>query len=96
MNYLQLYIGAFKEILNFKGRDTRTAFWSFVIISFIVNLILVKISAAVAGIYGLVALIAGIMLSIRRARDAGNVLLALTLIVVPVGVIVLGLLPSKR
>ena len=95
MNFLQLYIDAFKRILDFKGRSDRTAFWSFVIISFLIALLLAKILPVLSVIYGIVSLVAMIMLGIRRARDAGNVLLALTLIVLPLGIIVLGVLPRK-
>ena len=95
MNYLQLYIDAFKKIIDFKGKSDRTAFWSFVIISFIVSFILSAISATVAGIYGLVALVAGIMLCIRRGRDAGTPLWALLVLIPVVGGIILGLLPRK-
>ena len=96
MKFLQLYIDAFKQILDFKGKSDRTAFWSFVIISIIVSVVLLPLIPFIAGIYGIVATVAGIMLSIRRARDAGNVLLALTIIIPILGLIVLGLLPSKR
>ncbi|MBQ4472522.1 MAG: DUF805 domain-containing protein [Alphaproteobacteria bacterium] len=95
MNYLQLYIDAFKQILDFKGRSDRTAFWSFAIISFIVSLILAAVFAPAAGIYNLVALVAGIMLSIRRGRDAGTPLWALLLLIPVVGPIILGILPRK-
>ncbi len=95
MNYLQLYISAFKQIINFQGRSDRPTFWSFVIISLIVSFILSAISATVAGIYGLVALVAGIMLCIRRGRDAGNPLWALLVFIPVVGWIILGVLPRK-
>ena len=95
MEYLQLYIDAFKRIIDFKGRSTRTAFWSFVIISAIVSLILSKFIIALAGIYALAALVAGIMLAIRRARDAGNALLALLILIPVLGPIILGILPTK-
>ena len=95
MNFLTLYVDAFKRILDFKGKSDRTAFWSFVIISFLITLLLAKVLPVASGIYGIAALVAGIMLGIRRARDAGNVLLALTMIIPPLGLIVLGLLPRK-
>lgn len=95
MNFLQLYIGAFKQILDFKGKSDRTAYWAFAIISFIVSLILSAIFAPAAGIYNLVALIAGIMLCIRRGRDAGNPLWALLILIPVVGWIILGILPRK-
>ena len=95
MNFLTLFIDAFKRILDFKGRSDRTSFWSFVIISFLVSLLLAKFLPIAAGIYGLVSLVAGIMLCIRRGRDAGTPLLALTMIIPPLGLIVLGVLPRK-
>lgn len=96
MQFLTLYIDAFKQILNFKGKSSRTAFLSFIIISAIVLMVLEKFLPAAAGIYGIVALVALIMLVIRRARDAGNVLLALAMIIPPLGVLLLGLLPSHK
>ena len=96
MKYFQLYINTFKQILDFKGSSDRTTFWSFVIISFIVGFILSAVLPALAGIYGLVALVASIMLCIRRGRDAGNPLLALIALIPVVGGIILGVLPSKK
>ncbi len=96
MNFLQLYIDAFKKFFAFKGKETRTAFWAFVVVSFLVSLLLTAVFPSIAGIYALVALIPSIMLSIRRARDAGCAWLALTIIIPIVGLLVLGLLPSKR
>ena len=97
MKFLQLYIDAFKQFLDYKGKSTRTAFWSFVIISAIVSVLLTAIVPTVANIYALVALIPSIMLCIRRARDTGYTpFLALVALIPLVGVLVLGLLPSKR
>ena len=96
MKYLQLYLDAFRKFFAFKGRENRTAFWSFVLISTLVSLLLGAIFPAVIGIYSLVVLIPSIMLSIRRARDAGCAWLALTIIVPILGLLVLGLLPSKK
>ena len=96
MNYLNLYIDAFKKFLDFKGKEHRTAFWSFVLISALISLLLSAILPAIAGIYGLVTLIPGIMLCIRRGRDAGTPWLALTLLIPILAVIVLGILPSKK
>lgn len=95
MNFLQLYIDAFKRIPDFSGKSDRTAYWSFVIISTIVSMILSAISVTVAGVYGIVALVAGIMLFIRRGRDIGNPLWALLVLIPVVGWIILGLLPRK-
>ena len=96
MNFLQLYLNAFKQIVDFKGTSDRTSDWAFAIISFIVSLILSAIFAPAAGVYNLVALIAGIMLCIRRGRDAGNPLLALIILIPLIGAIILGVLPSKK
>ena len=97
MNFLQLYIDAFKHFLDFKGKSTRTAFWSFVIISVLVSILLTAILPAIATLYSLVALIPSIMLCIRRARDTGYTpFLALVILIPVLGVLVLGLLPSKK
>ncbi len=96
MKYLQLYLDAFRKFLDFKGKENRTAFWSFVIVSALVTFVLGAILPAIAGIYGLVALIPSIMLCIRRGRDAGSPWLALTVLIPILALIVLGLLPSKK
>ena len=96
MKYLQLYLDAFRKFFDFKGKENRTAFWSFVIISAVVSYVLMAVFPAVAGIYGLVALIPSIMLCIRRGRDAGSPWLALTALIPILALIVLGLLPSKK
>ena len=95
MNFLTLYVDAFKRILDFKGKSDRTSFWAFTLISFVVAIILGMISSVILGIYNLVVLVAGIMLAIRRGRDAGNPLLALLIIIPILGWIVLGVLPRK-
>ncbi len=96
MKFVQLYIDAFKKFFDFKGKETRTAFWSFVIISTLVSMLLTAFVPAVAGIYGLVALIPSIMLCIRRGPDAGNALLALTIIIPILGLLVLVLLQARN
>ena len=96
MKYLQLYMDAFRKFFDFKGKENRTAFWSFVVISALVTMLLTAVFPAIAGLYGLVALIPSIMLCIRRARDAGCVWLALTILIPIVTLIVLCLLPSKK
>ena len=96
MNYFQLYLDAFRKFFDFKGKEKRTAFLSFVIISVLIFFVLSMVFPALATIYGLVTLIPSIMLCIRRARDAGCVWLALTVLIPIVAVIVLGILPSKR
>ena len=96
MKYLQLYLDAFRKFFDFKGKENRTAFWSFVIISALVTFVLGAVFPAIVGIYGLVALIPSIMLCIRRGRDAGSPWLALTVLIPILALIVLGLLPSKK
>lgn len=96
MKFLQLYLDAFRKFFEFKGKENRTAFWSFVIVNALVYLVLGALIPAAAGIYGLVALIPSIMLCIRRGRDAGSAWLALTLLIPILALVVLGLLPSKR
>ena len=95
MNFLKLYVDAFKRILDFNGRANRTTFWAFILISMVVSLILGMISVTIANIYAIVALVAGIALSIRRGRDAGTPWLALLLLIPLLGLIILGVLPRK-
>ena len=95
MNYVQLYVDAFKNILNIQGKADRTAYWSFVIISFVIALVLGKFIPVLSGIYGIVALVAYVTLCIRRGRDIGNPLWALLALIPVVGTIALGVLPIK-
>ena len=95
MEFLQLYIDAFKNILNIQGKANRTAYWSFVIIALIVGSLLSALIPLLAGVYGIVALIAYITLCIRRGRDIGNPLWALLALFPPIGTIILGILPIK-
>jgi len=94
MNFINLYVDAFKKILDIKGKAGRMEFWAFVLISLLIVIVLKTFIPAVAGLYSIVALVALITLSIRRGRDFGSPLWAL-LLLVPFGVIILGLLPRK-
>ena len=97
MNFLQLYIDAFKQFLDWKGKSTRTAFWAFILISILVSIVLSIFSASLTHLYSLVALIPSIMLCIRRARDTGYTpFLALIALIPLIGTIILGVLPSKK
>ena len=96
MNFLELYIDAFKHFLDWKGKSTRRAFWAFCLMSMLVSFLILFFSAGLANLYCLVALIPGIMLCIRRARDTGySPFLALIALIPLIGVIILGILPSK-
>jgi len=70
---LQHYINAFKNYANFKGRATRSAFWYFQLVSFIVSVILTIISAGILSlIYSLAVFIPALALGARRLHDTNR------------------------
>ena len=96
MHYLELYLNTFNQFLNWKGKSNRTAFWAFALISILISVLLLFLSPLLAVLYELVIFVPGVMLCIRRARDAGCVWLALTILVPLIALLILGLMPSKR
>jgi uncharacterized membrane protein YhaH (DUF805 family) len=75
MNY---YLDVLKKYAVFSGRATRSEFWYFVLINFIVTIVLgvVDKSMGLGGIlgivYGLAVLIPGIAVGARRLHDIGK------------------------
>ena len=94
--------------IDFSGRATRTQFWLFVLINFIVSLVLGIIcgmflkqntASMVTWIYWLALLLPALGIAARRLRDAGFTPWLLLLLLVPgIGwliLLVLHLMPSK-
>ena len=95
---MKYFILAFKNWNKFKGRANQPEYWYFVLFSFIVSIILFYIDVSFLGynpmnptsmgvtqiIYGLLALIPSLSLTIRRLHDVNksgwNILWILTII----------------
>lgn len=88
---LQHYINAFKNYANFQGRATRSAFWYFQLVSFIVSIILTIISAGVLSlIYSLAVMVPTWALGARRLHDTNRSGWWQLIVLIPiVGIIVL-------
>lgn len=81
---MQWYIGAFKKYVDFSGRARRKEFWYFILFNMIVTLVLAFIDASMFGsnqhatfgmlsmIYGVVALLPGLGVSVRRLHDTDH------------------------
>lgn len=67
------YINGFRNYANFQGRATRSAFWYFQLVSFVLSIILTAISAGVLGLlYSLAVLIPALALGARRLHDTNR------------------------
>ncbi|MGB3750819.1 MAG: DUF805 domain-containing protein [Arcobacteraceae bacterium] len=88
---LQHYINAFKNYANFQGRATRSAFWYFQLVSFIVSILLTIISAGILyPIYSLAVLIPALAVGARRLHDTNRSGWWQLIVLIPiVGIIVL-------
>ena len=69
----QHYLNAFRNYANFSGRATRSAFWHYELVSFVVAVILSAISAGFLGIiYGLGVMVPSWAIGARRLHDTGR------------------------
>ena len=75
MNY---YIDALRNYVNFSGRATRTQFWMFVLVNFIVGFVLniilfvVPALAFIGQLYNLLMLLPSLAINARRLHDTGR------------------------
>ncbi|SJZ83529.1 Uncharacterized membrane protein YhaH, DUF805 family [Selenihalanaerobacter shriftii] len=69
MNY---YFEVLNEYAEFNGRVKRKKYWMFTLISFVISIILRLISPVLLGIYGLVVLLPGLAVTIRRLHDTNR------------------------
>lgn len=70
---LNHYVNGFRNYANFQGRATRSAFWYFQLVSFILSIILTAISAGVLGlIYSLAVILPSLALGARRLHDTNR------------------------
>ena len=72
-NILNHYLNAFRKYATFSGRATRSAFWYYTLVNFIIGAILSLISAGVLGlIYSLLVMIPGFAIGARRLHDTNR------------------------
>ncbi|MCL2016887.1 MAG: DUF805 domain-containing protein [Defluviitaleaceae bacterium] len=84
MTFSQCYASAFRNYVNFSGRATRAEYWYFYLANILINTVLsilglVFIATALSsvlsllqGVYGLVIIIPGLSLAVRRFHDIGR------------------------
>ncbi len=74
---MEYYTQAFKQFADFEGRWTRTQYWMFVLVNFLIGLA-VNIVAGIIGLavlaylYALVLFIPSLSAAVRRMRDSGR------------------------
>ena len=97
-----------KHYCDFSGKATRTQFWLFTLINFIVSVAIgfvcgkfldAQYSTIVNGIYGLALLLPSLGIAARRLRDGGFSPWLLLLLFIPfigwLALLILYLMPSK-
>ena len=94
------YVTCLKKYVDFSGRATRSEYWYFCLMNFLICLCLGVLGAATLySLYLLFVLIPGIAVFVRRMHDINksgwNFLWGLIPIVGPVIVLVLACLPTK-
>ncbi len=72
------YLKVFRQYADFSGRARRTEYWMFALFNIIIGSILLAIDlglgtyGALYSIYGLVVLIPGLAVAVRRLHDVGK------------------------
>lgn len=72
------YLDVLKKYQDFSSRSRRMEFWMFALINCVVGTVLYFVEAAVglwgilSGLYGLVVLVPGLAVSVRRLHDTGR------------------------
>lgn len=71
---MQYYIKAFQNYANFNGRATRSEYWWFFLINFIISIVFTIVGmqlklAFLGNIYSLVTLLPGLAVGVRRMHD---------------------------
>jgi uncharacterized membrane protein YhaH (DUF805 family) len=72
------YLKVLKQYADFNGRARRQEYWMFVVFNIIFSIVAGALDAAfgswgaIAGLYGLVVLIPGLAVSVRRLHDIGK------------------------
>lgn len=87
-NMINSYMDMWKNYFNFSGRTNIGGYWWAVLVNFVLSFVLGFIPY-VGFVYGLIAFIPGLALSVRRLNDAGKSWGWLFITLVPFGFIVL-------
>lgn len=97
------YVSVLKKYVEFKGCASRSEFWWFALVSFLVSILLGIIAGIVhlplSILYFLAVLLPSIAVGARRLRDAGFspwLMLLLLIPLVQLALIVLWIFPTKK
>ena len=86
----EAYIKMFQNWSDFSGRSRRRDYWLAFLVNFIISAVLNQLIRVVAILYGLIVIVPGLALGIRRLHDIGKSGWWLLISLVPiVGVIVI-------
>lgn len=70
---MEHFVNAVERFADFSGRATRTAYWMFVLVNIIIQVILTLLGfEIIAGIISLLLLIPSISVATRRLHDTGR------------------------
>jgi uncharacterized membrane protein YhaH (DUF805 family) len=99
MNFSEAIKSAFSNYFNFADRSSRSAFWYWVLFTFLVGVGLTLVDAMIfgldsytplSGLFGLATFIPGIAVAVRRLHDMGRTGWWMLLLFLPlIGIIVL-------
>lgn len=84
------YLKVLKQYADFNGRARRQEYWMFVVFNIIFSIVAGALDAAfgswgaISGLYGLVVLIPGLAVSVRRLHDIGKSGWMLLVVLIPV------------
>ncbi|WP_041521635.1 DUF805 domain-containing protein [Gilvimarinus agarilyticus] len=101
---MEHYIQAFRQYVDFSGRWTRTQYWMFFLVNFLIILGIVVVESLlkigfISSLYGLVLFIPSLAAAVRRLRDAGFspwwILISLIPVIGTIALIVLLAQPTK-
>lgn len=95
-NAVNWYMAVLKNYAGFSGRARRTEYWMFALFNFIITAVLdligmaVKLGTYLGLIYGLLVLIPGLAVGVRRLHDTGRSGWWLLIAIIPIiGAIIL-------
>lgn len=71
-DFFKEYVDMFKRWNDFEGKSTRREFWMAVLVNFVISFVLGLILPFIGYLYGLVVLIPGLAVAIRRMHDIGK------------------------
>jgi len=70
---MEHFVSAVEKFADFNGRATRTAYWMFILINFIIQIVLSLLGfEIISGIISLLLLIPSISIGARRLHDTGR------------------------